>query len=211
MTLAKASLTPKGQNPIPLLFNPTQYSLGRSNLLAEIGVPGTGAPVLQYVRGQPRILSVELFFDTYEAGSDVRQHTDRIYGLLDIRPSTHVPPVCLFQWGSFVFRCVVEQVQGQFTLFLADGTPVRATLQATLKEYADPGMEARRLPTESSDHVKRLVFRQGDTLASLAAAEYGDPGLWREIARANRIDNPRQVAPGAVLVVPPLPGARGRP
>jgi nucleoid-associated protein YgaU len=44
----------------------------------------------------------------------------------------------------------------------------------------------------------------GDTLSNIAAAEYGDPNQWRPIAIANRIDNPRVLAPGRGLVIPPL-------
>ena len=36
-------------------------------------VPGLNAPPLQYVRGKSRALTMELFFDTYEAHEDVRQ------------------------------------------------------------------------------------------------------------------------------------------
>jgi nucleoid-associated protein YgaU len=46
--------------------------------------------------------------------------------------------------------------------------------------------------------------RRGDTLSSIAARHYNDPGLWRHIARANGISNPRVLTPGQVLRVPKL-------
>src|SRR5262249_33265599 len=153
-------------------------------------IPGLGAPILQYVRGNARTLSLELFFDTFERQRDVREHTDRVYRLLEIDPETHAPPLCTFTWGTFNLRCVVERVGGRFTLFLTDGTPVRATLSVTLKEYVEVEVEVRAVPTESSDHVKTRLLRRGDTLSSLAAAEYGDPAKWRPIAEANNVDNP---------------------
>ena len=48
-----------------------------------------------------------------------------------------------------------------------------------------------------------------DTLAGLAAAYLGDPALWREIARANGIDDPLDVQPGRTLVIPPRGRAAG--
>lgn len=204
MELAKAMITPEGEGPIPVLFNPNQYSLDQANTLAEVGVPGLSAPILQYVRGNGRTLSMELFFDTYEEQGDVRGHTDLVYGLLDIRGPLHRPPVCTFTWGSFNFDCVVERVGGRFTLFLADGTPVRATLSVTLKEFVEVDVLVRNPPTESADHAKTYVVRRGDTLSSIAAAEYGDPGRWRPIAEANRIVNPRLLPPGTRLSLPAL-------
>jgi len=204
MALAKALIQPDNMLPIPVLFNPNQYSLDGSNRFAEIGIPGLGSPILQYVSGNARMLTMELFFDTYELKWDVRAFTDRVYGLLAINPPDHVPPICTFIWGTFQFRCVVERVGGRFTLFLADGTPVRATLNVTFKEYTDIAIAVQSAPTQSSDHAKVRNLGRGDTLSGLAAAEYGDPAKWRPIAEANHIDNPRSMEPGRLLVIPPL-------
>jgi LysM repeat protein len=204
MGLSKAFIQPDDGDPIPVLFNPTQYSLDKGNQIAEIGIPGLASPILQYVRGNARTLTMELFFDTYEQQTDVREHTDEIYGLLGIESATHVPPVCTFTWGQFNFRCVLERVGGRFTLFLADGTPVRATLNVTFKEFIDVEIEVRSTPTQSADHTKTRTVKRGDSLSSIAAVEYGDPAKWRPIAEANAIDNPRVLRPGQVLVIPPL-------
>jgi len=204
MALVKAFIIPEGKVPIPVLFNPTQYNLDKTNQIAEIGIPGLGAPILQYVRGNTRTLTMELFCDTYEQQLDVRIFTSQVYGLLEIDRSTHVPPICLFTWGTFLFRGVLERVSGRFTLFLADGRPVRATLSVTFKEFIDVSVEVRQNPTQSADHTKTRTVKQGDTLSSIAAAEYDNPGKWRPIATANGIDNPRILAPGRVLIIPPL-------
>ena len=204
MELAKAIIEPEGGERIKVLFNPNQYSLDKANQIAEIAIPGLEAPVLQYVRGGSRTLSMELFFDTYEEQTDVRQHTGKIYNLLNIDRSTHVPPICRFVWGDFQLRCVLERVAGKFTLFLPNGTPVRATLAVVFKEFLDVEQLVRVNPTQSVDHAKIRMTRWGDTLSSIAASEYGDPGQWRPIATANGIDNPRELLPGIVLTIPPL-------
>jgi LysM repeat protein len=204
MALEKAFITPKDKPRIPVLFNPTHYSLEKSNQFAEIGIPGLSAPILQYVRGNTRTLSMELFLDTYEQQTDVRTYTSQIYSLLEIEPTTHVPPVCIFTWGQFNFECVLDRVSGRFTLFLANGTPVRATLTVTFKEFVDVTVEVRNHPTESADHTKTHTVQRGDTLSGIAAAEFDDPALWRSIAQVNGIDNPRLLQPGRVLVIPPL-------
>ncbi|HUA45465.1 MAG TPA: LysM peptidoglycan-binding domain-containing protein [Solirubrobacteraceae bacterium] len=207
MTLAKAMIVPQsppGAPPIPVLFNPTRYGLGASNQLAEIGIPGLPAPILQYLRGASRTLTMQLFFDTYEAGSSVTTYTDSVYSLLNIEVTTHAPPICEFRWTSFTFTGVVERVEGQFTLFLADGTPVRATLDVTFREVIDLQTAVLATPTESADHATNHTVVRGETLSGIAAQEYGDPGQWRPIADANHLDNPRLISPGQVLAIPPL-------
>lgn len=204
MGLTKATITPEDGGPIKVLFNPNQYSLDRGNQIAEMGVPGMAAPVLQYVRGNARKLSMELFFDTYETGDDVRTHTNKIYGLLDIVASKHRPPLCTFAWGQFNLKCLVESVSGKFTLFLEDGTPVRATLNVSFKEYLEVEVLVKGPPTQSAVHAKTYVVRRGDTLSSIAAEEYDDPALWRVIADANEIADPMSILPGQKLGLPAI-------
>ena len=58
-----------------VMYNPDELKLEQGNTFAEVGVPGLGTPPVQYVRGKARILSMELFFDSYEEGTDVRRLT----------------------------------------------------------------------------------------------------------------------------------------
>jgi hypothetical protein len=198
------SITPNGKGEITAQFNPNQYSIARTNQLAEIAIPGLQAPILQYVHGNIRTLDMELFFDTYEKPEDVSTYTQKIYALLDVDPHTHVPPICDVKWGSFSFKGVLDHVQGKFTLFLPNGTPVRATLNVTFKEYNDVGQLVKERPTESADHHKGRVVRRGDRLETIAYEEYGDPQKWRSIADANNLDDPSHLHPGDLLSIPPL-------
>jgi len=201
------SITPAGHPSFNALFNPTEYTLAKANQIAEAAIPGLEAPILQYVNGNTRTLDMDLYFDTFEEGTDVRSRTDQVYHLLWIDPSTHAPPICTVAWGSFRFRCVVDHVSGKFTLFLADGTPVRATLSVTFKEFIDVDALVRVQPTESADHRKTRVVKSGDRIDNIANEEYGDPGKWRPIAEANDMDDPddpERLKPGRVLIIPAL-------
>src|SRR5262249_41096050 len=131
-----------------VLFNPTQYSIDKANQIAEAAVPGFKAPILQFVHGNTRTLSMELFFDTYEARTDVRMHTDKVYKLLEIDGKTHAPPICTLRWGGLEFDGVLDHVSGKFTLFLPNGTPVRATLSVTFKGFVDVDDLIKPTPTQ---------------------------------------------------------------
>jgi nucleoid-associated protein YgaU len=90
-------------------------------------------------------------------------------------------------------------------MFLPDGTPVRARLQVVFNEFRNVDVEAKEVKRETADYTKRYVVNQGETLAGIAGASYGDPALWRVIALANNIDRPRPLAAGQSLTLPNLP------
>jgi hypothetical protein len=194
-------------------FNPTEYSLEKGAQLAEIAIPGIDSPVLQFIRGQNEKLHLDLFFDTTESGTgedavSVTTLTRSFYQLVKIQPKTHAPPRIRFSWGgdNLAFRAVVESVQQKFTLFNPEGVPLRATLSVVLREYKTLEEQLTELNLQTADHTKRRVVKQGDTLARIAGEEYGDPALWRRIADQNpsAVVNPRRLAPGTVLTIPPL-------
>ncbi len=202
MELQKVTISPRNLPSFRVLFNPTQYALAKGNTIAEAAIPGLGAPILQYVHGNVRTLSMDLFFDTFEERTDVSWQTGNIYQLLDVEATTHAPPICDIQWGQFRFTGVLDHVSGQFTLFLADGTPVRATLSVTFKEYIEVDTLVSVNPTQSADHRKRRVVRSGDRLDTIAAEEFGDPAKWRLIASANNLTDPASLTPGQALTIP---------
>jgi hypothetical protein len=208
MEYVKASILPEGQDSIDVLFNPNLYTVAKSNQIAAAPVPGLEAPILQYVNGNTRTLSMDLFFDTYEEQTDVTTYTDQIYGLLDIDPDTHVPPICDITWGGFSFRGVLDNVSGKFSLFFPDGTPARATLTVTFKEYIDVEVLVRENPTQSADHRKTRLVVAGVRLPFIAWEEYGDAAKWRPIADANGIDDPRNLEVGSRLIIPALSPVR---
>jgi nucleoid-associated protein YgaU len=203
MDFQQVTITPEGKPAFNVCFNPNQYSLEKSNQIVEAGVPGLQAPILQFAHGNARTLTMELFFDTYEKQTDVSEYTDKIYGLLQIDTHTHAPPICQVKWGEkFRFRGVLDHASGKFDLFLANGTPVRATVGVMFKEFIDVTVLVQEQPTQSADHRKRRVVKSGERLDTIAAAEYGDPGKWRLIADANGMDDPASLQPGSYLVLP---------
>jgi nucleoid-associated protein YgaU len=199
---------------IECMFNPKELNVERSNQFAEVNIPGLAAPIFQFVRGNARSVTVELFFDTYEKGTDVRDLTDQITGweagsepiekkgLMDIDSNLHAPPICIFGWGKFAFQCIIERVSKKFTMFHPDGYPVRATLNITFKEYREVDLQVKEINLQSADLTKRWTVTLGDSLWSIAYKEYGDAADWRLIAEANNIDNPRILESGQTLIIP---------
>jgi nucleoid-associated protein YgaU len=111
------------------------------------------------------------------------------------------------KWGhaGTFFQGVFERLDQRFTLFMDDGTPVRATLTCSIKAWRSNKDDRALMALESADIDKRKTVRRGDTLSGIAAEEYGDPAEWRPIALANGIDDPLRLRAGGALMVPRLP------
>jgi nucleoid-associated protein YgaU len=197
---------PEGRAVIPLHFNPSEYKLKKENTFAEIAIPGLESPPLQYVRGGARVLTMDLLVDTSAELTSVRdKYVAELERLMAKNEKLHAPPIVDFVWAEEVFHGVLQSLEVTYVLFHTDGTPLRAKLAVQLKEYRPVEVQLRDEET-SPDVEKQYSSRARETLASISWAVYRDPALWREIARANAITDPRMLEPGTVLTVPRLVG-----
>jgi len=207
-------------------FNPTEYTTTKAAQYAEIQIPGIDAPLQQFVAGQAERITLDLFFDSTEDGTGtnatpVTNLTNDFFRLVKMSGHDHAPPRLRLHWGdSFpgvvadstagpatprrAFDCVCESVQQRFTLFNPDGVPLRARLTVSLREYRTLEKQLEELDLQSPDHTRLRVIQQGETLPLIAYDAYGSASEWRRIAVANDIDDPRSVAPGTVLELPPV-------
>lgn len=203
-------IVPKVDDPIiPLKFNPTEYQLQKKNNFSDISIPGLESPPIQFVRGGSETLTAELLVDTSDTLEDVRdRYTKKLRNLMRIKEEVHAPPIVRFMWGSEVFKGVVESLNINYILFTPEGIPIRAKLNITLKEYRPVDIQVKESRKASPDFDKTYVMNRGETLASISAKSYNDASLWREIAVASGIQDPRQpqgqVQPGQTLNIPRL-------
>lgn len=217
--LAKAEIvsTETGAR-VKCLFNPKEYTFSKQNNWKDQQT-GKNVPQIEFGGGQPATLQMELFFDTYahfkSSGAppkDVRkEYTDKIWKLMIVDPKLTDaknkkgrPPKVIFSWGqTWLFKAVITSITQKFTMFIADGTPVRATLNVSFRQVEDEGALARQNPTSGGVGGERIwTVNEGDTLGLIAYRELGDATRWREIADANQLTRVRRLRPGTVLVIP---------
>ncbi len=220
MGLTKAKLEIEkeiGVDIINVLFNPSEYLTDSANY-SEKKVPGLDGPLFQYISGEATELSLNLFLDTYvpkqptslisfgtpPTSTDVSAITKRIANATSIDGSLHRPPEVTFRWGSLNFRGIVTRFNHTYTMFTESGMPVRAKVSLTFKSLISPNDKRRASPFESPDRTKYRTIRQGIGLWDIASMEYGDPDMWKMIARENGILNPLDVRPGQVVKLPAL-------
>jgi len=199
---------------VTCLFNPTDYSFSKTINWTASANRGANVPTLEFTGGEAIELGLKLLFDTHEKRHDVRtSYTNKLWAMAMVNPARRdpttqqgSPPIVEFEWGRmWSFKAVITSISQNFTLFLENGTPTRATVDLKLKQVDDPGRRPFQNPTSGgrAGHRSRVI-RQGETLDIVAQEEYGHPGHWRHIAEANRIDNPFRLIPGSILALPPL-------
>src|SRR6266581_1977875 len=217
---AMASQYPTG---IDVLFNPNTYSIVKPVTWRQPDPsPGSqretyrdlDAPPLVFGGGGARTLTLQLFFDVTEDGAggnpvDVRVKTNKIVELTRIQRGSgnknSEPPVCEVSWGEkppqnsdFPFVGVVTNLTQNFVLFRSTGVPVRANLTVVFTEFIKPKENTQ----QTDPDLTTYLVKRGDTLSAIAAKLYNDPALWRTIAAANDIDDPRRLQIGVRLAVP---------
>ncbi|HEX2300555.1 MAG TPA: LysM peptidoglycan-binding domain-containing protein, partial [Pseudonocardiaceae bacterium] len=172
------------------------------------GAKKSGVP--QFLGAEPAKMSVEMFLDaTREMNDSVVKAVEKLFSCCVPAAGTTEkqlpsPPWVRFHWGPITgFPGHLKSVSVKYTLFTPSGLPVRAVCTVQIEELG--GETGKQNPTSgalAARSVRTVV--DGDSLASVAYQEYGDPTRWRVLAEANGIDDPMRIPAGRPLLVPAL-------
>jgi hypothetical protein len=137
----KASLISQdGTDNIDFMFNPTELQFSRSVLISSDSKVRTvsGLPKTNFGSPEPYKLTINgILFDTYEQGTNVMTaYINKFRQSVEFASSLGRPPVYIFAWGNNnqYLKCLVKDLTYTLTMFLPDGTPVRAKVNLTLQE-----------------------------------------------------------------------------
>lgn len=194
-------------NEISFMFNPTEYRLSRSvSLQNESQVEQVGG-MPEYLGTGPRTLSMQLFFDDFHsAKGNVTPKINKLFKWQEPGKKGEPPPLVKLDWGTNEalkdFLGIIKDVNVSYTVFGMSGTPIQAKVDITLEETGRT-ITIGKNPSSHAIGAQRVhVVVEGQTLASVAYAEFGDPNYWRALAQLNGIDDPLRVKPGANLLIP---------
>ena len=147
MKIEKAKLIvhsdPSGQaKDIEFMFNPSELDFTRQvNWNYDVGNRGTTLlPKVNFSGVEPYSFTLQnLLFDTYETKKSVlKEHINNIKKGATARSNARTrPPVYILTWNDSYFHCVMTSLNYRLTLFLPDGTPVKAIVNIGLQEV-DP-------------------------------------------------------------------------
>ena len=142
-TLVKAKLIAQsGGSDIEFMFNPTELSFTRNLKLncPDGARTDDGLPKITF--GAPEAMSLNLnglIFDTYESGENILdKHIQKLCEAVEFVDGKERPPMYIFAWGKQDYlRCFVQSLTYRLTMFLPDGTPVRASVDLTLQQIGE--------------------------------------------------------------------------
>jgi hypothetical protein len=223
----ESDIKPGGKS-VEVQFNPESLKVTYANQVAEKDKNGKqrGTPGLQFVGTSTSKLALQLWFDISRMpgggegapADDVRRLTSEVAYFITPQKSPSdatklTPPLVRFEWGSFQFTGVLDSLEETLDFFSHDGLPLRASLSVSLTgqpirdlKYLSgvsggappaPLGGGQRGPAGTTPFTPAAA---GETVQSLSQ-NAGVP--WQQIATANGIENPRQLAVGQLLNLRP--------
>ena len=207
-------------NAVECAFNPTSYSVSKTNIWNFKPTTGTDLPDGEFGGGLPRRTTLSLLLDVSLLSPDqsVKDTANKLLKMMETDGGGggggSAPPFVTFTWGSMALpKSVPVSLTIQYVLFHPNGEPIRATVDIELAqaEKADTASaggtgQGQNPTTRAMSGLRIHRVRDGDSLPSIAYRAYGDATRWRTIAEANDIDDPLQLRRGTPLMLPRLEG-----
>jgi hypothetical protein len=198
-------------------INPASYSHVyeiRYNDVQAQGSPG-GSPV--YNRTPSDTVTFQLVFDgtgvvpsvlpgvvPFTADGITKQIAEFKALVFSYNGNIHSPNYLILSWGTLLFRCRLQSLKVNYTLFKPDGTPLRARVDITAKGYNDEAEIALRANKSSPDLSHVRTVKAGDTLPLMCYGIYGSSTPYIQIAAINGLTDFRDLHPGQQILFPAM-------
>jgi hypothetical protein len=126
---------------VTAMFNPKEIEVDKSVPWRKSATSTGDQPELEFSSAEGRVMSFELLFDGLETKTNVHaeyvEDLQRLSRVLDPNgpEDKKRPPKIGVKWSVFPeFQGVIESLTTKYTLFLPDGTPVRAVCSLRIRE-----------------------------------------------------------------------------
>jgi contractile injection system tube protein len=219
MSLVKATLTeldqsfkdtkPDGQQ-FEVQFNPETLKVTFANAIVQPqgGDQSSGSGGRQFVGEGTTKLALQLWFDVTamekDPVDDVRRLTQKVVYFMtpqksDKDPKKLAPPGVAFQFGTFLFKGMVEALEETLEFFSPEGKPLRASVNLTLaqQKILESSLEGDGKVPARPGHAPLKSAKQDDSVQKMAGRNGRDD--WQSIAAANGIEDPLRMAPGTLV------------
>lgn len=208
-----AKLIPIWPPGVPVIFsyNPEKMKVTR-RVHKDRESGGNGQKPQQHKRTEPMEVSFDAWLEGPQTGAMAQALLEltlpeggglfgAILSMLGI-PLAKKLPVVMFMWGAYVIpECNLTKCSISFERFHSTGVPLRAKCQIGLTEI--PLSLPFTNPTSGGLPGRdQHVVVAGESLPQLATRAYGQPAQWRDVAVANKIDDPFAMKPGDNLFLP---------
>ena len=196
---------------LELPVNPAKVKFTKGIKYAEDKQLGSLNGSNVYVRYKPETFYFECLLDTTNVMENdtekqpVHDVVDALeQRLYDYNTEGHRPSFVKVEYGDITFFGQLKTLETEYTLFDADGIPLRAELKVTLTGYCNQKEEKSHFSKRSPDVSRLVTLKEGQTLAALCYEIYGDPLLVGQVARINNLNGYRNIPAGTKILMPML-------
>jgi LysM repeat protein len=198
--------TPSGK--FEAYVNPSEITLSYEIEYDSANGAGTTSSRMNFKKAKPGDLALTFFLDGTGANGqkiEVQEKINEFQLVTGYNGKIHRTSYLKVMWGTLqVKRCVLKSASIAYKLFQPNGIPLRAVITANFTDNSDDKTSQAIAQNQSSDLTHVWLVKAGETLPSLCNQIYGNPNHYLEVARANQIDNFRQLTPGIKIFFPPL-------
>ncbi|WP_338864545.1 hypothetical protein [Myxococcus stipitatus] len=189
-------------------INPNEITLAYEMEYDSAQGSGTTNSRMNFKKVKPGDMSLTFFIDGTGASgrpASVQDKVEQFQTVTGYNGNIHRPNYLKVGWGTLqIKRCVLKSASIAYKMFQPDGVPLRAVITANFTDNSDDQTRVAMAQDQSPDLTHFRLVKAGDDLPSLCHQIYGDPRLYLQVARANGIDDFRNLVPGTKLRFPPL-------
>ena len=188
--------TPTGAG-FTTLLNPETFSESVKIEYNTLQAFGTTSDKLKFNKIKPQELEFDLLFDaTGVVNNGISQYPDQDVSrqiaffksvALNYNGNIHSPNHVKIIWGELIFKSCLIELNITYTLFKADGTPLRAKAKARFRESIAETLSCAMANKSSPDLTHLREVGAGDTLPLMANRIYGNSADYIKVAKYNNL------------------------
>ncbi len=134
-------------------YNPKELQIQKNVPWQKHQKGNTDGLQYEFTGAEGRTMTLDMLFDGVEEDESIADTVGMLETLAKVRDATSSDPEmrrphhCVVVWGTVMgddqrFQCVITQITAKYTMFSADGRPLRATVTLQLQEATRVSMAA---------------------------------------------------------------------
>jgi len=203
-------------------INPDEFTVNYSTNIDHTSTAGQTGTAGNFISSNPLELSLRFYLDGTKATGKLKSKDGdevtvaekivEFYDACGYNTNRHRPRYVEIIWGKLhlmrfdpeCFHGCLKNVSINYKMFNQDGTPLRAIINATFVEAIPAKQRDSADKASSPDLTHVRIVKEGDTLPSMAYKIYGDYKYYLEVAKANGLNDFRNLHPGKQIFFPPF-------
>lgn len=192
-----------------VMFNPSSVAVKLQVDREESQGQGSTSSELKFKMIKPQDYQFEFIIDgTGAVTDDVVEVPSEVEKFLKVvytyNGTEHSPNFVMVRYGAVLLKAVMKTVDITYTLFKADGTPLRAKVNITLTSCVEQSLSDMINNKSSPDLTHKRRLKENESLVSMAYKIYNNNNYYIDVAHANDLDNFRRVRTNTEIYFPPI-------